>query len=477
MFRFRFCFLIAWLFLFSSCVPNKYPRVLSGIELAAGSLVMADSSLTGAEAAGLVDPQVAARLRADGTEVFNALSEGLAVVNQAAADAEARDEWIKTTFFFLKELSRTEKMILNHIPRQAGKAVQQRIDALKVGQKMQDLPEHLWHESFRYYVKEDPTRAGGPNLRLIRLDPDSQSLTVTAYIFNKFVHPAENRFITPREAARLQGFPDDLVFVGTLTSTQQQVGNAVPVELGRAVLTEILHTAKKEYPRRKNFAALSLFSGAGGLDIGANSAEVRGGARWKTAACVDNDHDSCETLRGYFGKSLRVFEAEISTLDPSDVLKESRVRREDLTLIQGGPPCQAFSQAGKQKGTMDSRGQLIKEFLRFVESLMPSYFLMENVSGLRGIDKGRLLVDILDTMEKIGYNVELGLLDATHFGSAQRRRRLIFVGSRHGLEKACLPSPTHCEPGNVLGLKPYKTVGSVLAGLPPAAERLAGGNF
>ena len=100
----------------------------------------------------------------------------------------------------------------NHITRRVGKEVQERIDTLKIGQKMQDLPEHLWHKSFRFYVKEDPTRVGGPNLRMIRLEPDKPSLTVTAFIFNKFVHPYENRFVTAREAARLQGFPDDLEF-------------------------------------------------------------------------------------------------------------------------------------------------------------------------------------------------------------------------------------------------------------------------
>ena len=83
--------------------------------------------------------------------------------------------------------------IHNHIARRVGPDVQRRIDALKIGQKMQDLPEELWHASFRFYVKEDPNRKGGPNLRMIRLHPDRPSLTVTAYIFNKFVHPYEDR--------------------------------------------------------------------------------------------------------------------------------------------------------------------------------------------------------------------------------------------------------------------------------------------
>ena len=173
--------------------------------------------------------------------------------------------------------------ISNHICRKVGPTVQERIDTLKIGQKMQDLPEHLWHESFRFYVKEDPNRVGGPNIRLLRLDPAKPSLTVTGFVFNKFVHPYENRFISVREAARLQGFPDDLEFKGSLTSTQQQVGNAVPVQLGKAVCETVLAYAGR-CGFKKDLSALSLFSGAGGMDIGAHQAEANG-LKIKTKLC------------------------------------------------------------------------------------------------------------------------------------------------------------------------------------------------
>lgn len=164
--------------------------------------------------------------------------------------------------------------VFNHVFRRSGSEVQKRIDALKIGQKMQDLPEELWHDSFRYYVKEDPNRRGGPNMRMIRLDPSKPSLTVTGYIFNKFVHPYENRFITVREAARLQGFPDSLKFEGSLTSTQMQVGNAVPVQLAKAVFEAVLISVRKLGYGKRNLTAFSLFSGAGGLDIGAETSYI-----------------------------------------------------------------------------------------------------------------------------------------------------------------------------------------------------------
>lgn len=116
-------------------------------------------------------------------------------------------------------ISMTENRPLkNHVYRRVGEQVQKRIDHLGVGHKMQDLPQEMWHESFKFYMN-DPNRKGGPNMRIIRLNPERPSLTVTGFIFNKFVHPFENRYITVREAARLQGFPDKLEFVGSLTST------------------------------------------------------------------------------------------------------------------------------------------------------------------------------------------------------------------------------------------------------------------
>jgi DNA (cytosine-5)-methyltransferase 1 len=362
---------------------------------------------------------------------------------------------------------RKEPVLYNHQPRKVGPSVLQRITALKVGQKMQDLPEELWHESFRFYVKEDPTRQGGPNLRLIRLDPDQPALTVTGYIYNKFVHPYEDRFITPREAARLQGFPDDLEFKGSLTSVQQQIGDAVPVELGNALFRTLLQTAKHLCPEQKVFPALSLFSGAGGLDVAAHTIFRDDESCWKTLACVELEKDRCETLRNYFGPARHVMQQDVRTLASNDILLHCSKSSSDIWLVYGGPPCQSFSQAGKQQGTCDPRGELIFEFLRIVREISPPLFLMENVSNLKGIAKGTLLQHILTTMDQMGYHVDQRVLNAAQYGTAQKRRRMIFFGTRKDLGTvAYLPEPTHNETSNLLGLPPFKTVGEAFAGLP-----------
>lgn len=374
----------------------------------------------------------------------------------------------------IKSAPHTKLRAFSHLPRKVGPAVQRRINALKIGQKMQDLPEELWHKSFKFYVKIDPTRNGGPNLRIIRLDPNKPSLTVTAFIFNKFVHPTENRFITPREAARLQGFPDEFVFSGNLTSVQQQVGNAVPVQLARSVAAEILEHIESYHPfglgkelfRSKSFPAVSLFSGAGGMDLGVASSRFKT-FHFEVRVCVENDHDCCETLRKNFGEKALIIENDISAIKPKEVWSNHETGGVALPLIFGGPPCQSFSQAGKQKGKLDPRGRLIFEFLRFIRELRPIYFVMENVPNLKGVGKGKLLREIQEDIDSSGYNLTCNLLCAADYGAAQLRRRLIFIGVRKPYPAVQAPFPTHGDiMNNLLIRKPYVGVGQAFEGLP-----------
>lgn len=360
--------------------------------------------------------------------------------------------------------SKSSCIVANHIARRVGSDVQRRIDALKIGQKMQDLPEDLWHDSFKFYVKHDPNRQGGPNLRMIRLDPDKPSLTVTGYVFNKFVHPYENRFITVREAARLQGFPDDLKFEGTLTSTQLQVGNAVPVPLAKAVFEHLAHQARSLGFKNRSLKALSLFSGAGGMDIGAHLTGCI-----ETRVSLDSWSDACATLRGFFRESVCVVEQDISTVeDPLLLWQNASSEVDKPDLLFGGPPCQAFSQAGKQRGLQDDRGGMIYEFLCFVEHLQPPFFVMENVSNLKGIGGGKLYQEILQRMVNLGYNVSSGILLATDFGTPQLRRRLFFLGCQKDVGSISLPLPTHSPELELFRLLPYVTVGEAFVDLPEA---------
>lgn len=132
-----------------------------------------------------------------------------------------------------------------HVTPRVGDLEQARIRALKPGQTMRDLPEELWHDSYRkraYRRVMDGTpteRRGGPPAGLRRLRPDEPSKAVTSAAVREFIHPTADRRLTLREAARLQTFSDDFEFRGTPTEQATLIGNAIPPRFAKALGTVI----------------------------------------------------------------------------------------------------------------------------------------------------------------------------------------------------------------------------------------------
>jgi DNA (cytosine-5)-methyltransferase 1 len=136
----------------------------------------------------------------------------------------------------------------------------ERAKALKPGQRMRDLPEQLWHESYRrraYRRVMDGTpteRRGGPPSGVRRLEPDQPCKAITGGALSEFLHPSEHRNLTLRECARLQTLPDDFVFSGNPSEQALLIGNAVPVLLakviGRALLGDLVNAEGREGPGR-----------------------------------------------------------------------------------------------------------------------------------------------------------------------------------------------------------------------------------
>ena len=128
-----------------------------------------------------------------------------------------------------------------HYTREISETDKKRIVLLKPGQSMKHLPAELWHESYRRRafrrVKDGtPTdRRGGPPFGLRRLNADQPSKAITSGAVSEFVHPTEDRFLTLRECARIQTFPNDYLFAGTPAQQILQIGNAVPPSLARSV--------------------------------------------------------------------------------------------------------------------------------------------------------------------------------------------------------------------------------------------------
>lgn len=206
------------------------------------------------------------------------------------------------------------------------------------------------------------------------------------------------------------------------------------------------------------YNVISLFSGAMGLDLGLESAGL------KIKIAQDIDPWCYETAKANKKNYILGDIRELIKADPSCdfLLKKARIKKEDVFAVVGGPPCQAFSTAGKRESINDPRGSLFVEFAHVIRVIKPRFFVMENVKGLisasiKKPEKGKKPIDytpeempgsafaiIKKTFEDIGYKLVYDVLDAAHFGVPQFRERLIIIGSRDH-ENIFLPYPTHFQ--------------------------------
>lgn len=346
----------------------------------------------------------------------------------------------------------------NHETREYTGIVLERMQHLPPGGKMGDLPKHLQHESF---IRTGAKKTGGPNMRLLRLENDKPSLTVTAYIFNKFVHPVEDRYITPREAACLQDFPINYEFKGTLGQVQKQIGNAVPVKLATALAKEVSDYFIK-HGRSGTLKVASYFTGAGGLDLGFEKAS-NDVITFETVFSSDIEPWSEATINSNRPNWNFCLE-DIRCLSPETVKKTIGVSPD---IIIGGPPCQPFSVAGKQKATNDPLGILYRDYIHHIKVLNPELVIMENVYGLAQVKSANMIGEIYKSFNEIGYDVTHQELMSCDYGTPQKRRRLFFVAAKN-LKGFHYPEPSHSERPNLLGLPLYNGAGDTLLKLPNA---------
>jgi len=226
---------------------------------------------------------------------------------------------------------------------------------------------------------------------------------------------------------------------------------------------------------------VSVFTGAGGLDIGL---ELAG---FCTVAACDSDQDCVETLKQNkaarisipaqegqtFLEGARLIGAPIEDVSASDLRPRGARRSWRPDLLVGGPPCQPFSSAGRQQSVRDPRGVLFLEFVRLARELRPRLVLFENVRGLvtaRGPRKvpGEVLNSIKEAFEEIGYATNVAVLNAADYGAPQRRVRLFILASRQA-PLPQFPEPTHSARGESTlfgSRKPWVTLGEFLASHP-----------
>lgn len=209
-----------------------------------------------------------------------------------------------------------------------------------------------------------------------------------------------------------------------------------------------------EFPYGKNgmqFPVVSLFTGAGGLDIGLEE------AGFHTAVCVEYDVDCRETLRfnrpewKLFEEGVKIEKGKINTRIPGEIrdievdelLKFADLKKGQVSLVVGGAPCQPFSNIGKKLGKNDEKnGDLFLEFVRMVKGINPEAFIFENVVGITQEKHSDVIAYMVDKFKGLGYGISHTVLNAANYGVPQRRERFFLIGIKD-VENPAFPFPTH----------------------------------
>lgn len=212
--------------------------------------------------------------------------------------------------------------------------------------------------------------------------------------------------------------------------------------------------------------AISLFSGAGGLDLGVER------AGYNVRVMLERDRDSCASLRANF-PDAEILQADIREVPPDDILRAAGLGQGDAELLVGGPPCTPFSKSGywleQKRAGADPDADLLSYYLKVLEAAQPRAFILENVFGLAYRRQGSepWLSFLLDGAAALGYQVQHRVLLAADFGVPQLRQRLFVVGGRDHVPE--LPEPTHSGPHERRdfdeSLLPHVTAGETIGDL------------
>jgi DNA (cytosine-5)-methyltransferase 1 len=211
----------------------------------------------------------------------------------------------------------------------------------------------------------------------------------------------------------------------------KQLVNRTPV--GRRLVTEIRGARKKPA-----LTTIDLFCGAGGITEGFRQAGY---------SCLYGNDFSTEAMETFVHNHPEAWgdPGTIIDVDPGEIRRKLRLKKGELDVLVGGPPCQGFSINAPERFLSDPRNELFKDYVRFLKEFEPKTLLFENVPGLLSLADGLVLQYILRELGRLGYCVNVKILFAAHYGVPQERWRLIITGSK--FFEIELPDPTHYAVG------------------------------
>lgn len=230
--------------------------------------------------------------------------------------------------------------------------------------------------------------------------------------------------------------------------------------------------------------AISLFSGAGGLDVASFMAGI------PVSFSIDIDADCIKTLKlnDQFSHTA-AFCGDLNLYSSDEIKNLSNISEKEKFVLIGGAPCQPFSKNGYwvtnklRKGIEDPRASLVNEYLRVLTDLKPDGFVFENVESLLHPSNKVIVEGFTKIVEEAGYDYVIVKANALDYGVPQKRKRLFIIGTR-GKFKTKEPLFTHCDASKTetLGLLPYVTTGQAISEFDKeeyyeAAESTAGNKY
>ena len=168
---------------------------------------------------------------------------------------------------------------------------------------------------------------------------------------------------------------------------------------------------------------IDLFAGAGGMSLGSISAGIN------VRIAIENNPHAAATY-AYNHPDINVISTDVRRFRPSRLKS-----RDEQTIVFGGPPCKGFSTSNQRtRSTANPSNWLYKEFLRIVRLVTPDWVVFENVKGILETERGVFYERIIASLERYGYALSHGVLNAMDFGVPQNRSRLFIIGSLHGIK-------------------------------------------
>lgn len=187
-------------------------------------------------------------------------------------------------------------------------------------------------------------------------------------------------------------------------------------------------------------SVLDLFCGAGGLTLGCEK------ANYDVIAGVDNDKKVIKTYNKNFSHQGIV--CNLASVQPSEFSEKYNIRRSDVDIIVGGPPCQSFSLQGSREKS-DTRSNLVFRFAKYVNYYKPNSFVMENVRGIKSYNGGKTFNLLCDNFTSSGYEIKKQMLNAAKYGVPQKRKRVFIVGVHEMYDGSySFPEATHGPQSN-----------------------------